>query len=169
MQPWIKLKYGRDVEYMSPEMNRILGDYALQVIRDEPFLYLESVVLTCLEMAKTPLDFVPPFPLVEYSSSGLDLREFAHAHPGSFAFKLFNRALVAAFFYGALLLALRMALRERARRFELALLLSPLAFTLVVQALLHAEARYMTVGAWVLALPIGHALAGFRQPPEWRA
>ena len=73
MLPWIKAHYGRDVEYASPEMNRLLGDYARRVIREHPAFYFKTVALSCLEMARTPLDFVPPFPLVDYSSSGLTL------------------------------------------------------------------------------------------------
>jgi hypothetical protein len=168
MLPWIKARYGRDVEYGTPEMNRILGDYARRVIREDPIYYFRTVVMSCLEMAKTPLDFVPPFRVVEFSSSGLTLPAFAAAHPGSFVFKAFNRVLLTVFFYGALLLALRMALRHPGRRWELVFLLSPLAFTVLVQALLHAEARYMATGAWVLTLPVGHAIAGLLETQAGR-
>jgi hypothetical protein len=168
MLPWIKARYGKDVAYASPEMNRILGDYAREVIRHDPAFYLHSVALSCLEMAKTPLDFVPPFRVVEYSTSRLSVRTYAVAHPGSFVFKVFNRIFLTAFFYGAVLLAIRMPVRSPGRRLELAVLLSPLAFTLLVQALLHAEARYMATGAWVLSLPVGHAIARLLDAYEGR-
>ena len=151
--PWVQRHYGKHVEYLSPEMNRRLFDHATQVIRDDPGFYLKSVALTCLAMAKTPLDFVPPFPLVEYSSSGLSLRAYARAHPLSLVFKVFNRVLLASFFYGGLLLTLRLVRRRPAQVLEIGILMSPLLFTVIVQALGHFESRYMAVGAWVLVLP----------------
>lgn len=156
--PWIKAYYGRDVEYASPEMNKLLGDYVRRVIREHPEFYLKTVALTCLEMAKTPLDFIPPFPLVDYSTSGLTLLEYAQQHPVAFVFKLFNRVLLTAFFYGGLYTTLRLALRHPSRRLELAVLMSPLVYAVLVQAATHFESRYMAVGAWVLVLPLASGL-----------
>lgn len=158
LAPWVKAHYGRDVAYGSPEMNRLLGEYALRVIREDPGYYLRCLAETVLEIGKTPLDLVPPFPLVEYSSSGLGLVEFARRHPGSFVYKLFNRALLTAFFYGSLLLALRLALRRPRERLELALLLSPFLYTAATQLGVVFTSRYMTAGAWVLVLPIAAGL-----------
>jgi len=167
MLPWIKAHYGRDVDYASPEMNRLLGDYARRVIWQDPGFYLKTVALSCREMAKTPLDLVPPFPLVEYASSGLSLREYARAHPLSFAFKAINRVVLAVFFYGGVLLTVRLARREMAPRLELAVLMSPLVYSMLVQAATHFESRYMAAGAWVLVLPwacsLEEALAGPRR------
>lgn len=158
MLPWIKAHYGRDVAYASPEMNRLLGDHARRVIREDPGFYLKTVALSGLEMAKTPVDFVPPFPLVEFSSSGLTLSQFARSHPASFAFKLFNRIVIVVFFYGGLYLTLRLAVRHPSRRLELAVLMSPLVYTVLVQAATHSESRYMAVGAWVLVLPWAYGI-----------
>ncbi len=166
MLPWIRTHYGEDVEYASPEMNRLLGDHARRVIREDPAFYLKTVALSCVEMLKTPLDFVPPFPLVEFASSGLTLAEYARAHPLAFAFKIFNRALLATFFYGGLFLALRLARRRPEQRLELALLLSPLLYAVLVQAATHFESRYMATAAWVLVLPWACALG--RAPTEGR-
>ena len=153
MLPWVRAYYGRDVEYASPEMNRLLGDYARRVIREDPVFYLKTVALSCLEMAKTPVDFVPPFPLVEYAGSGLPLGAYARAHPLSFGFKIFNRIVLTIFFYGGLFLTVRLARRRPADRLELAVLLSPLVYNVIVQAATHFESRYMATGAWVLVLP----------------
>ncbi len=159
MLPWIKARYGREVEYGSPEMNRLLGDYARRVIREDPAFYLKTVGLSLREMVKTPLDFVPPFPLVEYSSSGLSVGAFARAHPLSFSFKLFNRALLTAFFYGGVFLAVHLGRKRADTRLELAVLMSPLVYASLVQAATHFESRYMATAAWVLILPWGCALA----------
>jgi hypothetical protein len=159
MLPWVKAYYGKDVEYASPEMNRLLGDYARRVIREDPAFYLKTVALSCLEMAKTPVDFVPPFPLVEYARSGLPLGEYARAHPLSFAFKIFNRIVLTVFFYGGLFLTIRLARRRPADRLELAVLMSPLVYSVLVLAATHFESRYMATGAWVLVLPWASALA----------
>lgn len=153
MLPWIEARYGRDVEYASPEMNRLLGDYAREVIRRDPAFYLKTMALSCLEMLKTPLDFVPPFRLVEYASSGLSPGAYARAHPGSFAFKVANRVLLVFFFYGGLWAALRLYRVRPGARLELALLLTPLAYAVGVQATTHFEARYMATAAFVLVLP----------------
>jgi hypothetical protein len=169
MLPWIEARYGRRVEYASPEMNRILGDYAREVIRHDPVFFLQVLAATLREMARTPLDFVPPFPLIEYGTSGLSLRAYAQARPWAFAFKAANRVLLTVFFYGALVLAARFAVRRRDLGPDLLLLLSPLVFTVAAQALLHAEPRYMATGAWVLVLPFGLALASGGRPRSGRA
>jgi hypothetical protein len=161
MLPWVKAYYGRDVEYASPEMNRLLGNYARRVIREDPAFYLKTVALSCLEMAKTPVDLVPPFPLVEYASSGLSLGDYARAHPLSFGFKIFNRIVLTIFFYGGLFLTLRLAQRCPADRLELAVLMSPLVYNVIVQAATHFESRYMATGAWVLVLPWACGLEGW--------
>jgi hypothetical protein len=154
MVPWVKAHYGRDVDYASPEMNRLLGEFALRVIREDPGYYLRALAATTLEIAWTPLDIVPPFPLVEYSSSGLTLAEFARAQPGSFAYKVFNRVALTTFFYGALILALLMARRHWSQRLEIAVLLSPFLYTVATQLGVVFTSRYMAAGAWVLVLPI---------------
>lgn len=168
MLPFIRERYGRDVEYASPEMNRLLGDYARRVMREDPLYYLKTVALACREMLVTPLDFVPPFPLVEYSSSGLTPLEYARRHPFAFAFKALNRAFLALFFYGGVLLALRLARRERQARLRLLVLLSPLVYAALVQAATHFEARYNATAAWVLVLPWGWALASVSRFAPWR-
>jgi hypothetical protein len=171
--PWVKEHYGKDVAYGSPEMNRLLGEYAWRVIAEDPGYFVKTVARRCLEIAKTPLDFVPPFKLVEYGTSGLSLGEYARAYPGSFAFKVFNRLFLAGFFYGALILTLRMVCRHRAEWREIALLMSPFVYTLTVQILLRFEPRYMATAAWVLVLPIACGLtelltrrAGRRERPS---
>jgi hypothetical protein len=154
MVPWIKRYYGRDVDYGSPEMNRLLGDYAEKILREDPAFYLKTVLLVWRELAKTPLDVVPPFRLVEYASSGLSPTEYLSAYPGQFVYKALNRLLLTVYFYGGILLAIRMLMRRRDERWGLAMLLSPLAYTTAVQAATISEPRYMAVGAWVLVLPI---------------
>jgi hypothetical protein len=156
--PWVKARYGRDLRYGSPELNRLLGESALRVIREDPAYYLRSLGLTALEIAWTPLDLVPPFAIVEYSSSGLSLVEFARQHPCSFAYKLFNRALLASFFYGALLLGSRLLWRQAGRRLELLILLSPFLYTAATQLGVVFTSRYMTMGAWPLVLPVAAAV-----------
>jgi hypothetical protein len=152
--PWVKAHYGKDVEYSSPEMNRLLGEYARRVMAKDPGYYLRTVLRRCWEIAKTPLDFVPPFPLVEYATSGLSPGEYAREYPGSFAFKVFNRLILAVFFYGGIILTVRMVVQHRQKWREIALLMSPFTYTLSVQVLLRFEQRYMAVGAWVLVLPM---------------
>jgi hypothetical protein len=154
MVPWIKRYYGRDVEYGSPEMNRLLGDYAERILREDPGFYLKTVLIVWLQMAKTPLDLVPPFPLVEYASSGLSPIQYLSAYPGQFVYKALNRILLTVYFYGGVFLAIRMLIRRREERWGLAMLLSPLVYTTAVQAATISEPRYMAVGAWVLVLPI---------------
>jgi hypothetical protein len=166
MLPFIRERFGKDVEYASPEMNRLLGDYARRVIREDPLYYLKTVALACGEMLKTPVDFVPPFPIVEYASSGLSALDYARAHPFAFAFKAFNRVFLAVFFYGGLLLAVRMARASKDARLPLAVLLSPLAYAVLVQAATHFESRYMATAAWVLVLPWGFGLVSRFAP--WR-
>lgn len=168
MLPFIRARFGKDVEYASPEMNRLLGDYARRVMREDPLYYLKTVALACREMLKTPLDFVPPFPLVEFASSGLTLLEYARAHPFAFAFKALNRVFLAVFFYGGVLLAVRLARREPQARLALAVLMSPLAYAILVQAATHFESRYMATAAWVLVLPWGWALASVSRFEPWR-
>ena len=73
-------------------------------------------------------------------------------------FKLFNRVLLLAFFYGGLYATIRLALRHPSRKLELAVLMSPLVYTGLVQAATHFESRYMAVGAWVLVLPLASGL-----------
>ncbi len=156
--PWVKAHHGKDLPYGSPEMNRLLGEYALRVIREDPGYYLQSLSLTLLEIAKTPLDLIPPFPLVEFSSSGLGLLEFAQRHPGSFAYKVVNRVLLTAFFYGSLLLAIRLVWRRPGQRLEILILLSPFLYTAMAQAGVVFTARYMAMGAWALVLPVACGL-----------
>jgi hypothetical protein len=168
MLPWIKSHYGRDVEYASPEMNRLLSEYAWSVIRRDPWYFARTVALSGVEMCRTPLDLVPPFPLVEYSRSGLSLSGFARAHPLSFAYKAFNRAVMYAFFYGAVAAAIGLALRQPARRWELAVLLSPLMYTALVQLATHFESRYMALGAWTLVAPVGWAIDRWLRRPQGR-
>ena len=151
--PWIRQHYGRDVEYGSPEMNRLLGDYARKVIREDPRYFLRTLLKRASEIAKTPLDVIPPFPLVAFGSSGLSVSEYARAHPASLVYKLTNRLVLTTFFYGGLVLTVWLARTRRARWYELALLISPLAFTLAVQVLIAFEPRYMATGCWVLVLP----------------
>lgn len=158
MAPWVKAHYGRDVPYASPEMNRLLSEYAFSVIRKDPAFFLHALALSFGEMLKTPLDVVPPFSIVEYSKSGLRPLEYARAHPGSFAYKVLNRAFLLAFFYGALAAAVALARRRPERLFELAVLLSPLAYTTLVLLATHFESRYMALGAWTLVAPLGCAL-----------
>jgi hypothetical protein len=166
MLPFVREHFGKEVGYASPEMNRLLGDYARRVMREDPLYYLKTVALACREMLKTPVDFVPPFRLVEFASSGLSPLEYARAHPFAFAFKAFNRVFLAAFFYGGLLLALRMARARKDSRLPLAVLLSPLAYAVLVQAATHFESRYMATAAWVLVLPWGFGLVSRFAP--WR-
>jgi hypothetical protein len=161
MLPWIRAHYGVEVGYASPEMNRLLSEYAWNVIRRDPWYFARTVGLSGLEMVRTPLDLVPPFPLVEYSRSGLSVVEFARAHPGAFAYKLLNRALMYAFFYGAIAAAAVLTFRNPDRRWELLVLLSPLFYTALVQLAIHFESRYMALGAWTLVAPIGVALDGW--------
>ena len=154
MVPWIKRYYGRDVDYGSPEMNRLLGDYAGKILREDPAFYVKTVLLVWLQLAKTPLDVVPPFPLVEYASSGLSPTEYLSAYPGQSVYKALNRILLTVYFYGGVFLAIRMLMRRREERWGLAMLLSPLVYTTAVQAATNSEPRYMAVGAWVLVLPL---------------
>jgi hypothetical protein len=154
MVPWIKRYYGRDVDYGSPEMNRLLGDYAEKILREDPAFYVKTVLLVWLQLAKTPLDVVPPFPLVEYASSGLRPTEYLSTYPGQSIYKALNRILLTVYFYGGILLAIRMLKRRREERWGLAMLLTPLVYTTAVQAATLSEPRYMAVGAWVLVLPI---------------
>jgi hypothetical protein len=168
MLPFIRSRHGKEVEYASPEMNRLLGDYARRVMREDPLYYLKTVALACLEMLKTPVDFVPPFPLVEYGSSGLTPAEYAGAHPFAFAFKAFNRVFLAVFFYGGVFLTVRLARRLPRARLPLAVLMSPLAYATLVQAATHFESRYMATAAWVLVLPWGWALASVSRFGPWR-
>jgi hypothetical protein len=160
--PWVKEHYGKDVAYGSPEMNQLLGEYAWQVISEDPAYFVKTVARRCLEIAKTPLDVVPPFALVEHATSGLSLGEYARAYPGSFAYKVFNRLFLMGFFYGGLILMLRMVRRHRTKYRAIALLMSPFLYTLAVQVLVRFETRYMATGAWVLVLPIACGLAEFR-------
>jgi hypothetical protein len=156
--PWIERHYGRDVEYGSTEMNRLLSEYAWGVVQRDPTYFVRTMARSFVEMLKTPLDLVPPFPLVEYSRSGLSVFEFARAHPASFAYKVFNRVVLIAFFYGGLAATAALLWRCRERRWELAVLLSPLLYTVVVLLLTHFESRYMAAGAWTLVAPLGCAL-----------
>lgn len=151
--PWIREHDGLEVEYGSPEMNRLLGNYAREVIRKDPGYFVRTLFKRATEIAKTPLDVVPPFPLVEFSGSGLSLWEYARAHPGSFAYKGMNRIVLTLFFYGGLALAVLQAKTRHASWEEFVLLMSPLAFTLAVQLVTAFEQRYMATGAWVLVLP----------------
>jgi hypothetical protein len=151
--PWVRGHYGREVEYGSPEMNRLLGDYARRVIREDPGYFLRTLFKRASQIAMTPLDVVPPIRLVEFGTSGRSLAEYARAHPASFAYKLVNRLVLTAFFYGGLALTVWLAKHRRAPWQELAVLMSPLAFTLAVQVLTAFEPRYMATGAWVLVLP----------------
>jgi hypothetical protein len=156
--PFVRERYGRDLEYASPEMNRLLTEYSLQVIREHPGYYLKALAFTALEIAWTPLDLVPPFRLVEFSSSGLTLAEFARTHPVSFVYKVFNRVALLSFFHGALILGVFMLRRRWAQRLELAVLLAPFAYTAAVQLGIVFTSRYMTAGAWVLVLPVAWGL-----------
>ena len=54
-----------------------------------------------------------------------------------------------------------MAVWLPARHGELAVLLSPLLYTALVQLATHFESRYMALGAWTLVAPVGCALDGW--------
>ena len=158
MGPWIKAHFGKDLTYASPEMNHLLGEYARRVICEHPEYYLRAIGTVALEIARTPIDIVPPFRLVEYSTSRLSLAEYGRAFPGSFAYKLFNRVVLTGFFYGGLWLAVRLLLRRRDLWLEITLFLSPFLYTAATQVAIVFNERYMASGAWALVLPIASGL-----------
>jgi len=159
---WVRQHHGVDVDYGSPQMNRLLGDYAREVIRNDPGYFARTLLKRAFDMIRTPLDLVPPFPVAEFAGSGMRLPEYARAYPGSFTYRVLNRAALTVFFYGGLVLTLRLARTRRAHWLDLAVLMSPLAFTVAVQLPTAFEQRYMATGAWVLVLPWAHSL------DEWR-
>ena len=150
---WVRQHYGVEVAYGSPQMNRLLGAYARQVISKDPWYFVRTVVKRGVDMLRTPLDLVPPYPVAAFAESGLSPAEYAKAYPGSFAYRVFNRVALSVFFYGGLFLAIGLARARLARWQDLAVLLSPLVFTIAVQLPTAFEQRYMATGAWVLVLP----------------
>lgn len=156
--PWVQRHYGRSVEYASPEMNRLLGDYAREVVLRDPAYFLKTRLYLVARIAATPLDLIPPFRVVEFRSSGMSVLEYLRAHPGSFAYKALNRVLLTGYFYLGLAAAIVVWRRHPGQRNALLVLLSPLLYTLGTLALTDCEARGMATCAWVLLLPVALVL-----------
>jgi hypothetical protein len=164
--PWVQRHYGRSVEYASPEMNRLLGDYAREVVRRDPVYFLKTRLYLVGRIAATPLDLMPPFRVVEFRSSGMTLWEYLRSHPGSFAYKALNRVLLTGYFYLGVAAAILVWRRQPEHRHGLLVLLSPLLYTLGTLAWTDCEARGMATAAWVLLLPIATAADRMRLRPS---
>lgn len=127
--PWAK-KQGYDYAYASPELNKLLGDYARKVIKEDPRFYFETVKKRVLDIYSGPLAFILP--------SGLGWNNVRY---GRWFFRI------------GLILSLFMIAISKNKRILLIILLMPLFYTLLTQIPLHFEPRYLATGAWVLILP----------------
>lgn len=156
--PWVERHYGRSVEYASPEMNRLLGDYAREVVLRDPAYFLKTRLYLVARIAATPLDLIPPFRVVEFRSSGMSVLQYLREHPGSFAYKALNRVLLTGYFYLGLAAAIVVWRRYPGHRNTLLVLLSPLLYTLGTLAWTDCESRGMATCAWVLLLPVALVL-----------
>jgi hypothetical protein len=163
--PWVERHYGRSVEYASPEMNRLLGDYARDVVLRDPAYFLKTRLYLVARIAATPLDVIPPFRVVEFRSSGMTVLEYLRAHPGSFAYKALNRVLLTGYFYLGLAAAIIVWWRHPEHRHAMLVLLSPLLYTMATLAWTDCEPRGMATAAWVLLLPIATVLRRPRSIP----
>lgn len=150
---WVKSQ-GYEVKYSSPEMNRVLGQYARKVIREDPGYYARTVLVRTKQILAGPIDVVLPNKTLSIKESGLSLKEFVRAHPYDFVQKILSKIYVFLFFYGSLFLLGLAFFKEREKRLDLLLLTSPFFYTLATQIPLHFEPRYLATGAWVLVLPI---------------
>jgi len=153
--PWVKNFYKKDVEYSSPEMNKVLGDYALKVIREDPVFYFRTIIVRCKAILKCPLHLIytTPLPQVTLEKSGLSLMEYMKQYPKDFVYSVFNGLAGIIFFYLGLIFAFLMFISLKDIRLKLVILVSPLLYTLTAQILIHFEPRFLATGAWVLIVP----------------
>ena len=159
--PWCKSR-GYIVKYASPEMNKILGDYARDVIREDPEFYLRTVLVRAEEIVKGPLGVSTPRSVgLEYKKSGISLLEYVSENRESVIFSALSlKSLLADHRFGLLFFHLGWILSsvmfftvKKDKRLAIAMLVLPLYYTLLTQLPLHFEARYLAAGAWVLILP----------------
>ncbi|MFH1540164.1 MAG: hypothetical protein ABIH66_14510 [bacterium] len=161
--PWCK-EQGYDVEYSSPEMNKILADYVVKIIKEDPGYYLKTVLVRMKFIATSQLTFILPFKIVKEGQDDIKLKDYVKhpknliKHPKGFILRIIRLFLAhiygSAFFYTAVILAFLMLFRLKGKRIGLIVLLSPVIFSLASQIPIHFEPRNFAVGAWPLVFPL---------------
>ncbi|MCL5036305.1 MAG: hypothetical protein M1269_04215 [Chloroflexi bacterium] len=161
--PWVKSR-GYDVEYSSPEMNKILGEYARKIVREDPVYYLRTILKRVILIVKSPLELSPPRSL-GIKSSGF-FKDFGtldsiKKHPAPFLYQGFMKFILLLimlyawiFFYCGIIAIIFMLKDLKNSRPEIILLVSPFFYSLAVQIPLHFEVRSMVPAAWVLIFPL---------------
>ncbi len=157
--PFVKEHYGLDLEYLTPEMNRLLFEYSLEVIKEDPAYYLKTVLRRCKNISTRPVSIVYPKGLepketIDLSETNLSVFGYAKKHPQAFILKVFSRIFAFSFFYGGVILTLLLFMREKPKRLDILILISPLIYTLATQIPVRFEGRYLATGAWVLIAPL---------------
>lgn len=161
--PWVKEYYKKDVSYSSPEMNRLLGNYAREIIQKDPLFYARTVLTRSLTMIISPLIIPRTGPMnlskiMGFKQSELPFMTYVTKYPKDFILNLCRYILFdgygVIFFYAGVLLAFLMFRQIINIRLEMLILMAPLFYTLVTQIPLHFEHRYLATGAWVLILPL---------------
>lgn len=147
--PWTK-EQGYDYEYSSPEMNKLLGDYAKKIIKEDPLFYLKTVYVRTKEFIKFPVYLLNP----NYEKTKLYTTYkgpkygFIIDHPILFIIGLYNFI-----FHLWVLIAVYVVYKGRDKILQYALLLSPFFYIVATQLPLHFEQRYVATGAWVMVMP----------------
>jgi len=153
MLPFLKELGHENVSYGSPEMNRLLGEHAIGVIKEDPGFYLKTILVRSIRMARNPL---PMFYQQRNprSESGLSRSEYIMRNPVDAAMGVAQNAWALAVFHLGLIFSAAMVFAMRERRAEAAVFALPVYYLLATTLPLHFEARYMAAGAPALIAPL---------------
>jgi hypothetical protein len=153
MIPFLRERGYENVSYGSPEMNRLLGEYAIDVIKKDPGFYLKTILVRARQMARNPL---PMFyqQKTPRNESGLSRSEYIRKNPIDAAMGIAQNAWALAVFHLGLILSAAMVFSRRGRRAEAVVFLLPVFYLLATTLPLHFEARYMAAGAPALIAPL---------------
>jgi hypothetical protein len=128
--PWAESR-GYNYYYGSPELNKLLGDYARKIIKEDPLFYFKTVRKRIIKIIKFPLDIASP----------------------SGCFGLYVK-YGKCFFNLGIIFSILMVIFSPGKRIQLIVLLTPFFYILLFQIFVYFEARYLATGAWVLILPL---------------
>jgi len=153
MLPFLKERGYENVSYGSPEMNRLLGEHAISVIKEDPGFYLKTILVRSIQTARNPL---PMFYQQRNprSESGLSYSEYVRKNPFDAAMGIAQNAWALAVFHLGLIFSAAMIFARRGRRAETFVFVFPVWYLLATTLPLHFEARYMAAGAPALIAPL---------------
>jgi len=141
--PFIKNYYHKDVAYASPEMNQLLGDYAITIIKRDPGYYFATVASRLDKLKWNSLDIVSP--------EGSHIKRALAIHN-------FYEKYGSIFFYLAIISMILMFVTQRKKALYLLVLLTPFFYVLLPLLGLQFEQRTLIKAAWVFILPLAWLL-----------